>query len=106
MSTAFLSALGSEDMPLYVVCTLLYRKRCANFGGLHEAKRRRDDIREFPLPLCLLRLLLIEYPPLLLRCFDSTGNKTSNPLKSLSTREPQAPLRQVCHKQSSAPNAC
>jgi hypothetical protein len=61
MSTAFLSALGSEDMPLYVVCTLLYRKRCANFGGLHEAKRRRDDIREFPLPLCLLRLLLIEY---------------------------------------------
>src|SRR6266581_8916872 len=49
-------------------------------------------------------LVVLEYQPLLLRCFYRTGNKTSNPLESLSPREPQAPLCQICHKESSTPN--
>ena len=62
-------------------------------------------MREFPSPLRPLKLLVMEYQPLLLRRFHSAGDKTSNPLERLSTREPQAPLRQVRCKQSSTPNA-
>src|SRR5262249_37706059 len=34
----------------------------------------------------------------------SSGNKTLHPLESFSTRKPQAPLCQICHKESSTPN--
>ena len=44
--------------------------------------------------------------PLLLRRFHSMGNKTSNPLESLSTGKTQAPLCQVRCKQSSSPKTC
>jgi len=64
-----------------------------------------DDMREFPLSLCTLQLLAFKQQTLLLRSFDSTGNKASDSLKSLSTRKTQAPLCQVRCKQSSAPNA-
>ena len=43
----------------------------------------------------------MEYQPLLLRGFYCTRNIVSNPLESFSTREPQTPLCQICHKQSS-----
>jgi hypothetical protein len=46
----------------------------------------------------------MEYQPLLLRRFDSTGNITSNPLERLITGKTQAPLCQVSGKQSSSPN--
>ena len=65
-----------------------------------------DDMRGLPSALYPLPLLVMEYQPLLLRGFDSTGNKASDSLKSLSTRKTQAPLCQVRCKQSSASNAC
>src|SRR5438094_128117 len=58
----------------------------------------RGDMREFPSVLCTLRLLVIEDQALLLRRFHSTRNKAPNPLKSLMTGEPQAPLCQICCK--------
>src|SRR5438093_274270 len=64
-----------------------------------------NDMREFPLPLCLLRLLVIEYQPLLFGSFHSMGNKTSNPLKSLMTGKTQAPLCEIRYEESSMPNA-
>jgi hypothetical protein len=41
---------------------------------------------------------------LLLRCFHSTGDIVSHPLESLSPRETQTPLCQICHKETSPPN--
>ena len=61
----------------------------------------RVDMREFPSVLCPLRLLVMEYQPLLFRCFHSTGNKTSHPLKSLSSRKIQATLCEIRRKESS-----
>jgi hypothetical protein len=40
----------------------------------------RDDMRKFPSILRTVSLLVIQYQPLLRRCFDSTGNKASPPL--------------------------
>jgi hypothetical protein len=70
-----------------------------------DVRARRDEMREFPSSLCLLRLIVIKHQTLLLRSLHSTRNKVSNPLERLSTREPQAPLCQICCKQSSSPNA-
>ena len=48
----------------------------------------------------------MEYQPLLLRCFHSTGDIVSHPLESLSPRETQAPLCQIGYKETSPPNTC
>ena len=51
-----------------------------------------------------MRLIIVEYEPLLFRGFDSTGDMVSHPLESLSTGKTQQPLCQVGCKQSSPPN--
>ncbi len=45
----------------------------------------RDAMKGLPSALCIWKRLILEYQPLLLRCFDSSGNKTSNPLERFST---------------------
>jgi len=42
-------------------------------------------MKGLPSALCIWKRLILEYQPLLLRCFDSSGNKTSNPLERFST---------------------
>ena len=62
------------------------------------------DMRELPSPLRPLKLIVMEYPPLLLRRFHSTGDITSNPLERFSPRKTQAPFRQIRHKESCPTN--
>src|SRR6266536_3153927 len=97
-------ARGSGGCRVGVSAEVVVQALC-HARGVRYGKRRRDDMREFPVPLYPLRLLVIEYEPLLLRRFHSTRNTTSNPLERLSPRETQTPLCQVRGKQSSAPNA-
>ena len=58
-----------------------------------ENQRSYDDMRGLPSVLCPLQRIVLEYQPLLLRCFDSTGDIASNPLEGLSSlRDPDAAL--------------
>ena len=65
-----------------------------------DVRVRRDEMREFPSALCILRLLVMEYQPLLLRRFDSTGDIVSHPLERFLTSKPQHPFCQRGYKQS------
>src|SRR5262245_41290908 len=106
MSTALLSALGSEDMPLYVVCTFLYlQDLCHIRGGPFREEAETCGYTRMTFGSMPLRPIVIEYQLLLLRRFHSTRDIASNPLVRLSTRKTQAPFRSVRCKQSSTPNA-